>query len=44
MVVGIEEGKENLSQVHPNRRFMEGDIIWIVGEEDALQKLLAVSQ
>ena len=42
MVVGIEEGKENLSQVHPNRRFMEGDIIWVVGEETALQKLLNV--
>ena len=43
MVVGIEEGKENLSSMHPNRRFMEGDIIWVVGEETALQELFAVS-
>ena len=40
MVVGIEEGKENLSPVHPNRRFQEGDIIWVVGEEEALKALL----
>ncbi len=42
MVVGIEEGKENLSPAAPNRRFQEGDIIWVVGEEAALQKLLNV--
>ena len=42
MVVGIEEGKENLSPVHPSRRFVEGDIIWVVGEETALQELLSV--
>ena len=40
MVVGIEEGKENLSPVHPNRRFKENDIIWVVGEEEALNALL----
>ena len=40
MVIGLEEGKENLSSVSPNRRFQEGDIIWIVGEEEALQALL----
>ena len=40
MVVGLEEGKENLSPVSPNRRFQEGDIIWVVGEEEALQALL----
>ncbi len=39
MVVGIEEGKENLSPVHPNRRFVEGDIIWVVGEETALNTI-----
>jgi CPA2 family monovalent cation:H+ antiporter-2 len=41
MVVGLEEGKENLSNFPPKRRFMEGDIIWVVGEEDALQSILA---
>ena len=40
MVVGLEEGKENLSSVSPKRRFQEGDIIWIVGEEDALRLIL----
>jgi len=40
MVVGLEEGKENLSSVSPQRQFEEGDIIWVVGEEEALQTLL----
>jgi len=41
MVVGLEEGKENLSPFRPSRRFKEGDIIWIVGEQEALNTLLA---
>ena len=41
MVIGLEEGKENLSPVSPKRRFEEGDIIWIVGEEESLQALLS---
>ena len=41
MVVGLEEGKENLSSISPQRRFEEGDIIWVVGEEEALQTLLS---
>jgi CPA2 family monovalent cation:H+ antiporter-2 len=40
MVIGLEEGKENLSSVSPNRRFQEGDIIWIVGEDESIQALL----
>ena len=40
MVVGLEEGEENLSPVSPNRKFQEGDIIWVVGEEEALYALL----
>ncbi|MBQ9203302.1 MAG: cation:proton antiporter [Prevotella sp.] len=40
MVVGLEEGKENLSPVSPSRRFKEGDILWVVGEEESLQTLL----
>ena len=39
MVVGLEEGKENLSAVNPKRPFQEGDIIWVVGEEEALKSL-----
>ena len=40
MVVGLEEGKENLSSFPPKRKFQEGDIIWIVGEMESLQELL----
>ncbi len=40
MVVGLEEGKESLSPFKPNRKFEEGDIIWVVGEEESLDQLL----
>ena len=40
MVVGLEEGKENLSPINPHRRFNEGDIIWIVGEQESIDTLL----
>ena len=40
MVVGLEEGKESLSPYSPNRRFREGDIIWVVGEQESLDSLL----
>lgn len=39
MVVGIEEGKETLSTVKPTYRFMIGDMLWIVGEEDDIRRL-----
>ena len=40
MVVGLEEGKENLSPVSPKRRFQEGDIIWVVGEQEAINTIV----
>ena len=40
MVIGLEEGKQNLSSFKPNRKFEEGDIIWVVGERDSLDALL----
>jgi CPA2 family monovalent cation:H+ antiporter-2 len=40
MVVGLEEGKENLSPVSPKRRFEEGDIIWVVGEERSINTIV----
>ena len=40
LVVGIEEGKENLSLPDPERKFMPGDVVWVVGEEDALGRLI----
>ena len=42
MVVGLEEGKESLSPYSPNRRFREGDIIWIVGEQESLDALINI--
>ncbi len=36
MVIGLEEGKESLSTVKPNYKFEEGDILWVVGEQDDL--------
>ena len=39
MVVGMEEGKENLSSVSPTRKFEEGDILWVVGEQEHLDIL-----
>jgi CPA2 family monovalent cation:H+ antiporter-2 len=41
MVVGLEEGKESLSPYTPNRKFQEGDIIWVVGEQESLEALLS---
>jgi len=40
MVVGLEEGKENLSPVNPKRHFQEGDIIWVVGEQASLNTIV----
>ena len=42
MVIGLEEGKQNLSAFPPNRKFREGDIIWVVGEQESLDALLQV--
>ena len=41
MVVGLEEGKENLSSYRPTRKFQVGDIIWVVGERESLDALMA---
>ena len=42
MVIGLEEGKQNLSAFPPNRKFREGDIIWVVGEQESLDALFQV--
>ena len=39
MVVGVEEGQENLTMIDPQRKFEKGDIIWLVGEENDLEKV-----
>ncbi|WP_091821289.1 cation:proton antiporter [Prevotella sp. kh1p2] len=39
MVVGVDEGQENLTLIDPSRPFMQGDIIWVVGEQASLDAL-----
>lgn len=43
MVVGLEEGQENLTKISPSYVFQKGDILWIVGEESDLQKIMEKS-
>lgn len=40
MVIGLDEGLENLKIINPERKFQKGDILWVVGEEVALRKLI----
>ena len=40
MAENWEEGKESLSHYPPARKFQEGDIVWVVGEEESLDALL----
>lgn len=40
MVVGVEEGQEKLTMISPSRKLCKGDVLWVVGEEDALNKLI----
>lgn len=39
MVVGLEEGKENLSLIDPAQKLKAGDILWLVGEEEDLERM-----
>ncbi len=39
MVVGVEEGQQNLDMILPSRKLEEGDIMWVVGEQKALDEL-----
>ncbi|MBQ0085492.1 MAG: cation:proton antiporter [Prevotella sp.] len=39
MLIGIDEGGENLTTPDPKRKFRLDDIIWIVGEEKSLRSL-----
>ena len=40
MAIGLEEGLENLTKIAPDYVFRKGDIIWLVGEEADLNRLL----
>ena len=44
MIVGIEEGQKDLTTINPNHSFTEGDVLWVVGEEDSLRSLSAAIQ
>ena len=39
MVVGVEEGQQNLTMISPQRRLVRGDTIWVVGERQSLEAL-----
>lgn len=39
MVVGVEEGQEKLTMINPARKLGEGDILWVVGEDESLRNL-----
>ena len=40
MVVGVEAGQQHLTIINPSRLFQLGDTIWVVGEEESLNKLI----
>lgn len=44
MVIGLEEGKESLTPIEPTYRFESGDMLWIVGEQDAINKIEQLSE
>ena len=39
MVVGVEQGQQDITIIDADRLFEHGDIIWVVGEEDDLRRL-----
>ena len=41
MVVGVEEGQKNLTQMSPARKLEQDDIVWVVGEKQSLDELSA---
>ena len=41
MVVGVEAGQRHLTIISPSRKFQKGDVVWIVGEESDLNKVLS---
>lgn len=43
MVLGLEEGKEQLTPILATRIFQAGDVVWFVGEKDRIKALEAVA-
>lgn len=44
MIVGFEEGNENLGRPEASRTFNEDDVVWLVGERESLQSLLGETE
>ena len=42
MVVGVDEGQKNLTLITPSRCLQAGDVLWVVGEEKNLERILAL--
>ena len=42
MVVGVDEGQKNLTLITPSRCLQAGDVLWVVGEEKDLERILAL--
>ncbi len=43
MLVGVEGGQHDLTKIDPARKFEQGDIIWVVGERQSIQDLVATN-
>ena len=42
MVVGVDEGQKNLTLITPSHSLQAGDVLWVVGEEKDLERILAL--
>lgn len=42
LVVGVDEGQKNLTLITPSRCLQAGDVLWVVGEEKDLERILAL--
>ena len=41
MIVGFDDGNEELTPAHPAREFKIGDVVWLVGEQESLKELMS---
>ncbi|MCR5131851.1 MAG: cation:proton antiporter [Prevotella sp.] len=44
MLVGVEQGQQDITIIDADRLFERGDIIWVVGEEEHLRELSKVTE
>ena len=43
LIVGVERGSDELHAVNPHELFQYGDVVWIVGEREAVQQVVGGS-